>query len=64
MTSRDTKCGKLNINKKSPASAGLFLFFFCGGGTFWRVLCGVMKLLPVRWKMPLKWPWIIFSRAG
>lgn len=31
MTSKDTKCGKLNINKKSSVLAFFFFFFFCGG---------------------------------
>ncbi|GEM_PF-3170650 len=31
MTSKDTKCGKLNINKKSSVLAVFFFFFFCGG---------------------------------
>ncbi len=40
MTSRDTKCGKLNINKKSSALAFFLLFLFCGG--FFGG-CGVLR---------------------
>ena len=40
MTSKDTKCGKLNINKKSSALAFFLLFLFCGG--FFGG-CGVLR---------------------